>query len=123
MLNTNNTLRYGDVEMMSTYPVSRPTFLLTKCGDIERVDAFLVVYSRIFEGYEEPFETYPIGERGFIHFECPVRNGEALCFHGPISRKDPFYKELRETAFNAVEFADEADFISECKNMGLEIID
>lgn len=123
MLHSNNTLKYGDVEMMSTYPVNRPTFILTKFGEIERVDAFLVVYSRIFEGYDEPFETYPIGERGFIHFESPVRNGEALCFHSPVSRKDLFYKQLREARFNAIEFANEQDFIKDCAEMGLEIID
>lgn len=123
MLHSNNTLKYGDVEMMSTYPVSRPTFLLPKNGGIERVEAFLVVYSRKFESYGEPIETYPIVERGFIKFEEPCRAGEAYCFHGPLSKKDPFYKEVLEHGLKWIEYENEEEFLKDCAEMGLEIID
>ena len=118
-----NKLVYGDVEKMCTVPCNRPTFILPKQGGVERLDGFLIVYSRKFQGYDEPFETYPIGERGFIHYDEPCRAGEAYCFHGPISRKDPFYKEILEHSLKWIEFDSEEDFLKDCKEMGLEITD
>lgn len=123
MSNNQNPIVYGDVEKMCTVPCSRPTFLLPQRGGIERLDGFLIVYSRKYQNYGEPFETFPVGERGFIHYDEPCRDGTAYCFHSPLSRKDPFYQEALQHSLEWVEFENEEDFINDCKSMGLEITD